>query len=52
MGSGEKTTFMLKGREREYSDRNLKDKLWYEVYSQSSRTGVSFQLNRSQKNVC
>jgi hypothetical protein len=35
---------------KEYSDRNLKDKLWYEVY-ESSRTGVSFQLNRNQKKM-
>jgi len=31
MGSGEKTTFVLI-KLKEYSDRNLKDKLWYEVY--------------------
>jgi len=30
-GIGEKTTFVLK-KLKEYSDRNLKDKLWYEVY--------------------
>jgi hypothetical protein len=37
---------------KEYSARNLKDKLWHEVASKSSRIGVSYQLNRNQKNVC
>jgi hypothetical protein len=32
MGSGEKTTFVLKKKMKEYSGRNLKDTLWYEVY--------------------
>jgi len=30
MGSREKTTFVLK-KLKEYSDRDLKDKFWYEV---------------------
>jgi hypothetical protein len=37
---------------KEYSDRNLKDKLWYEVASHSPRTGASFQLKRNQKSIC
>jgi hypothetical protein len=32
MGSGEKTTFVYKKKLKEYSGRNLKDKLWYAVY--------------------
>jgi hypothetical protein len=31
MESGERTTFVLK-KLKEYGDRNLKDKLWYEIY--------------------
>jgi len=31
MRSEEKTTFVLK-KLKEYSDRNLMDKLWYEIY--------------------
>jgi hypothetical protein len=35
---------------KEYSDRNLKDKLWYKVCeSVVMNCGVSFQLNRNQK---
>jgi len=31
MGNGEKTTFVFR-KSKEYSDRNLKDKLRYEIY--------------------
>jgi hypothetical protein len=32
VGIEKKTTFVLKRNLKEYSDINLKDKLWYEVY--------------------
>ena len=38
---------MCKKKLKEYSDRNLKEKLWYEVYE-----SVVTKLNRNQKKVC
>jgi len=51
MGSGEKTTFVLK-KLKEYSDRNLKDKLWYEIYESVVMNWSELPAEQNQKNVC